>query len=281
MARNMTVVVVDQDGTERAVHRIQYGARMRVDDGDKIKRGQRMAEWDPYTRPVLTEAEGTIGFEDLVEGHSMAESLDESTGIAKRVVIDWRTGSARDQQDLRPSIVIKGKDGKVSKLARGGEARYQLAVDAIISVDPGSARQGGRRHRPHPDRKRQDARHHRRSAAGGGAVRGAPPEGGGDHRRGVGNGPVRPRLQEQAAHHHRAAREGCRAVRVPDPEGQAHPPAGRRRGREGRLHRRGQSRRRTTSWRSRGSRSSPATSSTRSRTSTGCRAWRSTTSISR
>ena len=138
MARNMTVVVVDQDGTERAVHRIPYGARVRVDDDDKIKRGQRMAEWDPYTRPVLTEAEGTIGFEDLVEGHSMAESLDELTGIAKRVVIDWRTGSARNQQDLRPSIVIKGKDGKVSKLARGGEARYQLAVDAIISVDPGT-----------------------------------------------------------------------------------------------------------------------------------------------
>src|SRR3979411_3307502 len=89
MARNIAVAVVDPDGTERAVHRIQYGSRMKVDDGDKIKRGQRIAEWDPYTRPVLTEVEGTIGFEDLVEGQSMTESLDESTGIAKRVVIDW------------------------------------------------------------------------------------------------------------------------------------------------------------------------------------------------
>src|SRR5205814_3169709 len=137
MARNMAVAVVDQDGTERAVHRIQYGARMKVDEGDKIKRGQRIAEWDPYTRPVLTEVEGTIAFEDLVEGQSMTESLDESTGIAKRVVIDWRTGSARGQQDLRPAIVIKGKDGKVLKLPRGGEARYLLSVDAIISIDPG------------------------------------------------------------------------------------------------------------------------------------------------
>jgi DNA-directed RNA polymerase subunit beta' len=137
MARNMAVAVADQDGTERAVHRIQYGARMKVDEGDKIKRGQRIAEWDPYTRPVLTEVEGTIAFEDLVEGQSMTESLDESTGIAKRVVIDWRTGSARGQQDLRPAIIIKGKDGKAAKLSRGGEARYLLAVDAIISVDPG------------------------------------------------------------------------------------------------------------------------------------------------
>src|SRR5947209_8854014 len=124
MARNMAVAVIDQDGTERAVHRIQYGARMKVDEGDHIKRGQRIAEWDPYTRPILTEVEGAIAFEDLVEGQSMTESLDESTGIAKRVVIDWRTGAARGQQDLRPAIVIKGKDGKTSKLSRGGEARY-------------------------------------------------------------------------------------------------------------------------------------------------------------
>jgi DNA-directed RNA polymerase subunit beta' len=136
MARNMTVHVLDEGGTERALHRIQYGARMRVDEGDAIKRGQRIAEWDPYTRPVLTEVEGTIAFEDLVENQSMLETLDESTGIAKRVVIDWRT-SGRGQ-DLRPAIVIKDKDGKVAKLSRGGEARYQLAVDAIISVDPGA-----------------------------------------------------------------------------------------------------------------------------------------------
>ncbi|MEA2989606.1 MAG: DNA-directed polymerase subunit beta, partial [Alphaproteobacteria bacterium] len=136
MVRNMVVAVLDPDGTERATHRIQYGARLLIDDGDKIKRGQRIAEWDPYTRPILTEVEGTIGFEDLVEGQSMSETLDESTGIAKRVVIDWRTGSGRNQQDLRPAIVIK-KDNKILKLGRGAEARYQLAVDAIISVEPG------------------------------------------------------------------------------------------------------------------------------------------------
>jgi len=73
----------------------------------------------------------------------MTESLDESTGIAKRVVIDWRTGSARGQQDLRPAMVVKGKDGKTAKLARGGEARYLLAVDAIISVDPGGKVKAG------------------------------------------------------------------------------------------------------------------------------------------
>jgi DNA-directed RNA polymerase subunit beta' len=114
---------------------------MRVDDGDTIKRGQRIAEWDPYTRPVLTEADGTVGFEDLVEGQSMSEAVDESTGIAKRVVTDWRTSSRA--ADLRPAIVIKGKDGKILKVARGGDARYMLAVDAILSVDVGAKVKAG------------------------------------------------------------------------------------------------------------------------------------------
>ncbi|MBX3146095.1 MAG: DNA-directed RNA polymerase subunit beta', partial [Gemmatimonadales bacterium] len=138
MVRNMVVSVLDADGTERAHHRIPYGARLKVADGDKIKRGQRIAEWDPYSRPVLTEVEGEIGFEDMVDGQSLSETVDEATGIAKRVVTEWRTGSGKNQVDLRPSVVIKGKDGKVIKLARGGDARYQLSVDSILSVEPGA-----------------------------------------------------------------------------------------------------------------------------------------------
>ena len=106
-----------------------------------FERGQRIAEWDPYSRPVLTEVEGVIGFEDLVEGQSISETLDESTGIAKRVVIDWR--ASRGGADLRPAIVVKGKDGKVLKLARGGDARYMLSVDAILSVDTGAKVKSG------------------------------------------------------------------------------------------------------------------------------------------
>jgi DNA-directed RNA polymerase subunit beta' len=136
MARNVAVVIVDRDGAERAVHRVQYGARLKVDEGDKIKRGQRIAEWDPYTRPILTEVAGVIGFEDLVEGASMSEQIDESTGIAKRLVIDWRLSPR--SASLRPALVIKGKDGKPAKLPRGGEARYLLPVDSIISFEPGA-----------------------------------------------------------------------------------------------------------------------------------------------
>ena len=120
MGRNIVIAVVDPDGTERAVHRIQYGARMRVEDGEDIKRGQRIAEWDPYTRPILTEVEGTVAFEDLVEGQSMSESLDESTGIAKRVVIDWRTVEPRPPTCARDRDQGQGRQDPQARAWRRG-----------------------------------------------------------------------------------------------------------------------------------------------------------------
>ncbi len=141
MARNVAVVIVGPDGVERAVNRIQYGARLKVDEGDKIKRGERIAEWDPYTRPIMSEVDGVIGFEDLVEGQSMSELADELTGITKRMVMDWRLNAR--SASLKPSIVIKGPDGKIAKLLRGGDARYSLPVDSIIAVEPGATIKGG------------------------------------------------------------------------------------------------------------------------------------------
>ena len=73
MGRNVQIVILDEGDEERASHRVPYGARLYVDDGDQVKRGQRIAEWDPYTRPVLTEVGGTVDYEDLVEGASVIE----------------------------------------------------------------------------------------------------------------------------------------------------------------------------------------------------------------
>ncbi|WP_419953922.1 hypothetical protein [Methylobacterium sp.] len=107
---------VPMERNERSV-RLQYGARLRVDEGDKVKRGQRIAEWDPYTRPIITETDGIVEYEDLIDGQSITETTDESTGIAKRVVIDWR-GTARTA-DLKPAMLVIDKKGKPMKLPRG------------------------------------------------------------------------------------------------------------------------------------------------------------------
>ncbi len=136
MGRNMSFVIKDEGGKERATHKITYGSRIYADNNDTVKRGQRLAEWDPYTRPVLTEVAGTVTFEDMVDGLSVQETTDESTGITKRVVIDWR--STPRGSDLKPAIAITGKDGKVGKLSKGGDARFMLSVEAILSVEPGA-----------------------------------------------------------------------------------------------------------------------------------------------
>jgi len=128
--------VVDPDGTERAHHRIPYGARMRVEEGDRSSAASASPNGIRTRRPILTEVEGSIAFEDLVDGLSMSESRRRVDRHRQARVIDWRTGSSRNQQDLRPANRDQVRQQAV-ELARGGEARYQLAVDAIISVDPG------------------------------------------------------------------------------------------------------------------------------------------------
>ncbi len=136
MGRNMAIAILDKDGTERASHRIAYGSRLMVDEGDHVQRAQRLAEWDPYTRPILTEVGGTVELEDLVDGVSVAESADESTGITKRVITDWRAHPRGG--DLKPAMVIKDGKGHPKKLARGGDATYALMTDAILSVEDGA-----------------------------------------------------------------------------------------------------------------------------------------------
>ncbi|WP_421862758.1 DNA-directed RNA polymerase subunit beta' [Parvibaculum sp.] len=133
MGRNVQVQVLDEHGTERAAHKLTYGSRLRVDEGETINRGQRIAEWDPYTMPILTEVNGTVEFEDLVDGVSIREVADEATGISSRVVVDWRA-SPRGS-DLRPAVILKDADGNILKLSNGNEARYLLSVDAILSVE--------------------------------------------------------------------------------------------------------------------------------------------------
>jgi DNA-directed RNA polymerase subunit beta' len=139
--RNMFIVVTDDQGNEAAVHRVTYGSRLLIEEGDIVRRGQRMAEWDPYTRPILADVDGLVEFEDLVDGVSMSEQVDEVTGIAKRLIIDWR--STPRGADLRPAMVIKDKKGEILKTARGGDARALLPADAVLSVSPGDKVKAG------------------------------------------------------------------------------------------------------------------------------------------
>jgi DNA-directed RNA polymerase subunit beta' len=133
MGRNAEIVLVDDNNRERARHRVPYGARLLVDEGAWVERGQRLAEWDPYTLPIISEREGVANYLDLIEGISMREILDDATGISNKVVIDWRQQPRG--ADLRPRITLRDTAGEVITLSNGVEARYFMSVDAILNVE--------------------------------------------------------------------------------------------------------------------------------------------------
>jgi DNA-directed RNA polymerase subunit beta' len=144
MGRNMQAVIVDPKGAERASYRIVYGARLKVDEGASVKRGDRLAEWNPNALPVLTEVSGIVKFEDMISGVTIKDVADEKTGVTNYVVMDSRgTGSSSKAPELRPTIVIVDKKGKVVPAPSGGEARYGLSVDAILSVEDGAEVKAG------------------------------------------------------------------------------------------------------------------------------------------
>jgi DNA-directed RNA polymerase subunit beta' len=141
MNRNTEVVLSDPSGRERARHRVPYGARLFIDEGAKVTKGQKLVEWDPYTIPIITEKEGIAQYLDLVEGVSMREVVDEATGISNKVVIDWKQQPRG--AELRPRITLRDGKGNVIKLPNGLEARYFLSVDAVLSIENGAKVKAG------------------------------------------------------------------------------------------------------------------------------------------
>jgi len=127
--RTGILAIVDEMGYERERYPLVLGAKLRVEEGDQIKRGSLLAEWDPYTTPFISEVDGRVSFQDLEEGISMKEQVDEVTGIFKKVVVESKN------PDLHPTIVVTDKHGKA--------AQYLLPVGAIIEKNEGDMVHGG------------------------------------------------------------------------------------------------------------------------------------------
>ena len=135
MSRTCELILRDENGREKARHKLPYGARLLVDQEAKVKQGTKLAEWDPYTIPIITERSGVAHYRDLVDGVSLREVVDEATGIASKVIVDWRQQTRG--ADLKPRIALRDKKGEIITLANGLEARYFLPVDAILNVNDG------------------------------------------------------------------------------------------------------------------------------------------------
>jgi DNA-directed RNA polymerase subunit beta' len=136
--RQGAIKLMDDSGRERESYPAAYGAVIRVSEGTVVKPGTTLVEWDPYSVPILTEAGGIIHFGDLVEGVTVSEKVDETTGLSHRVVIEGKDAAAR------PRVTIKDKDGNVMPISGGsGVARYLLPVGAIIVMNEGDSAHPG------------------------------------------------------------------------------------------------------------------------------------------
>ncbi len=141
MSRNCELVLTDEKGRERARFRVPYGARLLADDGAVVMRGQKLAEWDPYTLPIITERDGKVEYLDLLDGVTLVERMDEVTGLTSKVVVDYKQGARG--ADLRPRLQLKDAKGDVIHLTNGADARYFLAPDSILSVENGAQVRAG------------------------------------------------------------------------------------------------------------------------------------------
>ena len=135
--RSSAVILEDESGVQKAKHKLPYGARLKFNDGDKVERGNKIAEWDPYNIPIISEVSGEIKYRDLENGISYKEESDLATGISTKIVVDWK-GSNTSSSSLVPRIVIHDEKGEVKKLKAGIDARYFLSINAILNVNDGA-----------------------------------------------------------------------------------------------------------------------------------------------
>tara|TARA_B100001564_G_scaffold117666_1_gene97944 strand:- start:72 stop:4244 length:4173 start_codon:yes stop_codon:yes gene_type:complete len=135
MGRNTQLSIEDNNQRQLAIYKVNYGSKLFFKDGDDIDKGKKIAEWDPYTLPVIAETSGIVNYMDLVEGTSITETLDDATGISSKSVTDWK--SVSKNSELKPRLTLRSDKGEIIKKADGNEARYYLVPDTILSVKDG------------------------------------------------------------------------------------------------------------------------------------------------
>ncbi len=135
MGRNTQLSIEDENNRQLAIYKVNYGSKLFYKDGDTVDKGKKIAEWDPYTLPVIAETSGNVNYMDLVEGTSITETLDDATGISSKSVTDWK--SVSKNSELKPRLTLRNDKGEIIKKADGNEARYYLVPDTILSVKDG------------------------------------------------------------------------------------------------------------------------------------------------
>ncbi|PZO62144.1 MAG: DNA-directed RNA polymerase subunit beta', partial [Paracoccus denitrificans] len=141
MSRSMQLHVMNDQGTALSSHKLFYGSKLLVKDGEAVGRGTKLFEWDPYTLPIIAEKAGVAKFVDLLSGLSVRDETDDATGMTQKIVTDWR--SAPKGNDLKPEIILMDADGEPVRNDQGNPVSYPMSVDAVLSIEEGQEVKAG------------------------------------------------------------------------------------------------------------------------------------------
>jgi DNA-directed RNA polymerase subunit beta' len=144
ISRSGEVTIVDDNGRERERHKVPYGALLAVADGDTVRAGKQVATWDPHHRPIITEYAGTVKFEHVEEGATVAKQIDDVTGLSTLVVIDVKRRTTAAGKGQRPSVKLINEAGEEVRIAGTDHAvNISFPVGAVIAVRDGQQVQVG------------------------------------------------------------------------------------------------------------------------------------------
>ena len=134
--------MIDAEGRERAIHRVPYGTVLMFEDGAKVKEGERLAEWDPFTLPIITEQSGMVRYQDLVDGKTMDERSTRPPASPSAWSPRYRATGRTKKEDLRPRLTLLG-ERRGPKGEETEAARYMLAPGTALSVEDGQHVEAG------------------------------------------------------------------------------------------------------------------------------------------
>jgi DNA-directed RNA polymerase subunit beta' len=138
ISRSGEVIIADDNGRERERHKVPYGALLAVADGDAVRAGKQLANWDPHHRPIITEYAGTVKFEHVEEGATVAKQIDDVTGLSTLVVIDAKRRTTAASKGQRPSVKLINEQGEEVRIAGTDHAvNISFPVGAVIAVRDG------------------------------------------------------------------------------------------------------------------------------------------------
>ncbi len=130
LGRNGSASIIDNTGREREAFKLVYGSVLNFKEGDTINKGDVIAEWDPYSNPIIADLSATIEFQDIEEGLTMSEQLDPVTGFSTKIITDSKSS------DVKPTVLLKSSTGEQLNLPnRDIPARYVIPVGAQLLIN--------------------------------------------------------------------------------------------------------------------------------------------------